>query len=103
MKAHEALIAWTPTYLDDEPTIGQVKVGLLMMADEAHRDWTAPYACTGGAAYLAVRDLRGKASIIRLLVEFIEIVVADGIDPRVAHREFLKVDEYAALFGDLQW
>jgi len=57
MKAHEALIAWTPP--DDSictATVGQVKVGRLLAADEA--DWTKPFACTGGAAFIETRKLR---------------------------------------------
>src|SRR5262245_3854508 len=30
------------------------------------------------------------------MLDFHTLVVGDGIDPMVAHREFLKIDEYAA-------
>jgi hypothetical protein len=90
MKAHEALIAWTPTFRDS-PTAGQVAVGTLRGGHE----WTKPYTTSGGAAYTATRQLRGEASALMLFIEFHTIVVRDGLDPQKVHQAFLKIDEYA--------
>jgi hypothetical protein len=95
MKAHEALIAWTPAYAADlhPATVGQVKVGPLL--GEGDADWTKPYAMTGGASEVALRSWRGDKSRARLFIEFHTLVVRDGIDPQVAHAAFLAIDEYA--------
>ena len=97
MKARDALIAWTPIHYADYDgprrlTVGQVKVGPLISGDA--RDWTEPYAHTGGAAYTRVRELRGAESALRCFVDFHHIVLRDGIDPQVAHEAFLAIDEY---------
>ena len=57
-------------------------------------DWTAPYAYTGGGAYTKTRALRRDASALMLFIDFADMVVRDGIDPLVAHRAFMAVDEY---------
>ena len=57
-------------------------------------DWTAPYAYTGGAAYTKTRVLRRDASALMLFINFVDMVVRDGIDPLVAHRAFMAVNEY---------
>jgi len=94
MKASEALIAWTPKtdVWDGDPRQGRIQVGKLLRDDE--RDWTSPYAYTGGAAYTVVRDMKGWQSIGMLFIEFHTIVTRDGLDPAVAHEAFLKIDEY---------
>jgi hypothetical protein len=96
VKASEALIAWTP--LDaDIPTRGQLEVGLLVSDND--RDWTAPYSHTGGAAHLDRRAMRGAESVIRLLRDFQYLVVEERLDPEAVHKAFLKIDEYAEMFG----
>lgn len=92
MKASKALIAWTPAGWDS-PTAGQVKIGRLLKYGES--DWAAPYDFTGGAAHMSTRKLDGAEAVARVFIEFNTLVVRDGIDPQVAHREFLKIDEYA--------
>lgn len=94
MKANEALIAWTPAHPGGrkEATSGQVKVGPLL--GEHDPDWTAPYACTGGAAYTHVRQATGWKSIAMLMIAFQGLVVGDGIEPKAAHEAFLAIDEY---------
>ena len=92
MEAREALIAWTPAHLANDPTAGQIKIGLLL--SEGDRDWTAPYASTGGAAYKERRTLPDDTSALMAFVDFHTVVVRDGIDPQVAHQAFLAIDEY---------
>jgi len=92
VKAYEALIAWTPRN-DRRPTAGQVKVGPLRREGES--DWASPFAMTGGAAWVATRELRGAQSVARLFIDFHTLIVRDRIDPALAHEAFLAIDEYA--------
>jgi hypothetical protein len=100
MKAHEALIAWTPADWPTGNTQGQVKVGPLITKEN---DWTTPFEYTGGAAYTERRDWRGQQSLAQVFIEFHTLVVRDGIDPQVAHEAFLAIDEYAeAISSDIK-
>lgn len=89
MKACEAVIAWTPSWMDDHPTRGMVKVG-----PKPIRGWADPYRFTGGAIDFDRSQLRGMESIAMLFIDFHTLVVRDGIDPQTAHEAFLAVDEY---------
>lgn len=93
MKAREALIAWTPqSWPSEKCYAGQVMIGPLLRDSDG--DWTAPCAYTGGAAYTKTRALRRDASALMLFIDFVDMVVRDGIDPLVAHRAFMAADEY---------
>lgn len=93
MKASEALIAWTPVYCEDSPAAGQIKIGRLL--DNMAPDWTSGFKFTGGAAYVERRNLEGWQAIALTFIDFHSIVLRDGIYPQLAHKEFLKIDEYA--------
>ena len=93
MKAKEAMIAWTPAFFEKYPTVGQVKVGPLLKKGDV--DWTKGYPFSGGAAEVTTRELTGDAALRQLFIEFNTLVVRDGIDPLVAHKAFLAIDEYA--------
>ena len=92
MKAHEAVIAWTPADWSGRDTQGKVEVGRLISDTEG--DWTAPYAYVGGAAYLAIRDSRGPEGVAQLFIDFHTLVVRDGLSPQAVHDAFLAIDEY---------
>jgi hypothetical protein len=93
MKAHEALIAWTPVDTPDaEDTDGKIVVGDIPYSTF---DWTQRFVATGGAAVPGRQDLRGDALKVALFLEFLEIVVRDGLDPQLVHEAFLVIDEYA--------
>lgn len=94
MKAAEALIAWTPSRMVDNPTAGQVKIGPLFQR-ELHNDWSAPYAKSGGAANVFWREIEGWEAVAFVFIEFNTLVARDGIPPEVAHEAFLNIDEYA--------
>ena len=96
MNASDALIMWTPAYatadLDAEPgthpMAGQVEVAHLRF----------PYG-----EYMRERGLLmddrlegyvGPELLAMLFIRFHTLVARDGISPEVAHREFLKIDEY---------
>ena len=82
MKYREALIAWNQN--------GEVKVGPY----KNNREWSQPYRNTAGAAFVGVRELSGEATERMIFMDFHMLVVRDGIDPKQAHAEFLKIDEY---------
>jgi hypothetical protein len=90
MKQVEAIIAWTPArWAELRPeTAGQVAVLPLAEAEAAKR-----YMMRSGAAS-GLKGLPEEARIGRLFIDFQTLVVRDGIDPQVAHRAFLAIDEY---------
>jgi hypothetical protein len=92
MKQIEALIVWTPVrWAELKPeTAGQVAI--LPAPDssgEAKR-----YMMRAGAGSSALAAMSDEARIARLFIDFQTLVVRDGIDPQVAHRAFLAIDEY---------
>ncbi len=91
MKAKDALIAWTPPQWD-RPTRGQIAVGPLLSKED--RDWTTPFAMTGGAAWVDRRKMTGLEAKAAVLVDFHTLVIVHGLDPHVVHRAFLAIDEY---------
>ena len=66
MKAHEALIAYTPADCDGDPAAGRVEIGRLVASEGP--DWTDPYLMTVGAAYYVRRNWRGYRSIAARVV-----------------------------------
>jgi hypothetical protein len=98
MKAHEALIAWTPAnWPVAGKTQGQVKVG--PQISDPHHDWTTSFSFTCGAADTARRTWRGDRSVAQVFIEFNTIVVRDGIDPQAAHKAFPVIDECAEFIS----
>lgn len=92
MKHTDAIIAWTPVrWADLKPeTAGQVVVlPAPDAAGEAKR-----YMMRAGASSSALATLTEEARVARLFIDFQTLVVRDGIDPQVAHRAFLEIDEY---------
>lgn len=94
MKASEAMIAWTPNFdhEDDNPTKGQVRVGPLVDADTP--DWTQGFTMTGGAAYVARREMPEWQQIAMVFIDWQTLVFGYKVDPEVAHQAFLGIDEY---------
>lgn len=92
MKHTDAIIAWTPVrWAELKPeTAGQVVIlPTPDTAGEAKR-----YMMRAGASSSALATLSEEARIARLFIDFQTVVVRDGIDPQVAHRAFLAIDEY---------
>ncbi|WP_036055064.1 hypothetical protein [Bradyrhizobium sp. URHD0069] len=87
MRLEDAVIGWTPEQWDWHPTAGRIDVGLI-------RDcrWTSIFGKTEGALAAEWRTMPNREKHMFQL--FILIVVAEGIDPQVAHAAFLKIDEY---------
>jgi hypothetical protein len=94
MKAHEAVIAWTPMSFNHKLTRGQVMIGPLTQEGE-RPDWAKPYVMTGGAISPKWREKRGTYLTTVVFVLFNTLVVRDGIPVDAAHEAFLAIDEYA--------
>ena len=89
MKMSNAMIAWTPSYYD-RPTDGQVEVG--PWPDDT--GWSDKYARTVGACNLGRSRLSKGERLALVFIDFNTLVVRDEIDPLVAHKAFLAIDEY---------
>jgi hypothetical protein len=107
MKAKDALFAWTPVHSDSirfDATRGKVRIGPLL--HEGDIDWTdhpVKYAFTGGASYIAWRACDPMRLLAMIFIEFNAMVVRDGIDPQLAHKAFLAIDEYRdAIAPDME-
>jgi len=94
---------WTPA-TSDRPDAGRVAVysrraHLARLA--ATGDRGADLLMSGGACwhdrYAPAQALWQRLAL--LMVDFHTLVVRDGLDPQVVHREFLKVDEYRRLIS----
>jgi hypothetical protein len=95
MKYRDCIIAWTPLSWPDHNTAGMVEVG-------PHPDRTGgsdKYAMTIGACWLARWTMPHWQQVALMLTDFHQIVVRDGIDPQVAHRAFLAIDEYRRVIS----
>lgn len=92
MKQIEAVIVWTPVrWAGLRPeTAGQIAV--VPTRDEAGVSSHYVMRCGAAASELAI--LSEEARIARLFIDVNTIVVRDEIDPQVAHRAFLAIEEY---------
>ena len=63
--------------------------------NNASRDFTR----SDGAVFDFWRKLSTEKRKTMVFVIFNTLVVRDGIDPKQAHEEFLKIDEYAKLIS----
>ena len=84
------VVAWTPAGDLDDPTAGKIRIG----HKAGNNAWSRPYAFVEGAVWVGWKDQPLAVRVVRMLLLFQAIVVRDGIDPQLAHKEFLKVDEY---------
>jgi len=77
----------------DADTAGKIEVG-----ERAGNDpWPRRYSKSGGSVYFRQRDWPGEMQAMQMLVDFQQMVLQDGMDPKVVHAEFLKIDEYRDL------
>lgn len=91
------MVAWDPNR--DGTKADRVKVG-------PHPDetgWSTEYRMSAGCAFTKWHSLSEGQKITQMLIDFHDLVVADGIDPQVAHREFAKIKGFAdAILGDIK-
>jgi hypothetical protein len=97
ISARRAIIAWNsekPSRLAPEGAVG---IGPYFGRGEP--DWTEPYDCTGGAAYVFRRELSGVEQDFHVMRDFHMLVCRYGVDPRVVHRAFLEIEEFRAIMS----
>jgi len=92
MKAHDAVIAWTPVARTDRPDAGQVAVRDIAMQQPG---WLRDRSSAIGAISADWKKLRGHELTKMVFVEFVTLTVRDGLDPQAVHEAFLAIDEYA--------
>lgn len=92
MKAEEAMIAWTSNaaYNENDPLRGKIEVG--PWPDET--GWSDKYSTTVGACYTGRHGIGEWEQTALVFIDFHTAVVGYDIDPKAAHKEFLKIDEY---------
>lgn len=97
MKAKEALISWTPNADDINRSVkGQVDVRHpVYLGGEKERD----HLYNSGSSCIERRKLEGREAALLVLADFHAMVVRDGIDPKVAHKELCKIDEFRAYIS----
>jgi hypothetical protein len=90
MKMTDADIVWVPAS-EDVPNAGTVRV-------EGHY---SGWRRTPGDRWMPASSLmpppkteKATHELLAMFITFNTIVVRDGIDPQVAHRAFLEIDEY---------
>jgi hypothetical protein len=94
MKLAHVMYAWTPT-TSDKSTAGTVRIG-------PHPDftgWTKRYLSCLGACMRSFNEASDDERLLMMLLDFHTIVVRDCIDPQVAHKAFLGIDEYRDLIS----
>src|SRR5262245_15600200 len=101
IKAADALIAWNG--IDDvgrqDSPPGAIAIGPLLEEDEG--DWAGCYENTGGAAHVFRRDMRDMEQKLAVMSDWYMLVYGYGINPYLAHRAFLLIDEYQAVIKQI--
>jgi hypothetical protein len=96
MRYLECMIAWTPAeppLARGKTTAGQVRVGPW---PDPHPRWSDDYVYTIGACFTDSHAMNAEQLKVRMLGDFVAVVM--DVDPRKAYREFLKIDEFRAIF-----
>ena len=91
----EIMIAWTPVGFEDRTTCGGVKVG--RWPDKTK--WSDGYLMTCGACDFDRQKMSKHELEKMMFIDFHTLVVRDGINPKDAHKEFLKINEYRKLIS----
>lgn len=92
------VVGWTPSHStpamdkmrsSDSPPIGAVKIG-----PWDKKGWWDAYESSGGCCDEDYRNGDLSYKVMLMFITFHTLVVRDGIDPQILHREFLKIGEY---------
>jgi hypothetical protein len=90
MKAIEAMITWEPA---DSGGPGRVLV--IRHADPDYgRSEDLGLQMSMGSCDAEWEEMSDRDRVLQLFLQFHSMVVYDGIDPQIAHREFSKIDEF---------
>ncbi|MCK1282238.1 hypothetical protein IVB46_44190 [Bradyrhizobium sp. 61] len=91
------MVAWNPKHstpaldrLGKAKPDGAVEVGI--WPDKT--GWSDDYDSTVGCCDTKRSGFSLEGKVAQMFIDFHTLVVGDGIDPKAAHREFLKIDEY---------
>jgi hypothetical protein len=94
MHLKDAMFAWTPLR-DDWLKTPKVRAGAVWVGPAPDsRSETSGLVMSTGAVFSHWRTLSDDERFIAMMLEFHTMVVRDLIDPKAAHQEFLKIDEY---------
>jgi hypothetical protein len=85
MHAGTTIIAWNPG-------TDQIKAGYC--ASDDWPVWVDAYAHTSAPAFLWLRTASDERMQSRLKADFIAIVFRDGVCPKAAYREFMKIQQF---------
>jgi hypothetical protein len=97
ISARRAIIAWNSDKRSRLAPLGAVGIGPYFGRGEP--DWTEPYDCTGGAAYVFRRELSGVEQDFHIMRDFHMLVCCYGLDPHLVHRAFLEIEEFRAILS----
>lgn len=95
ISACRAIIAWNWEKRVGEAPQGAVGIGPYF--GQAEPDWTQPYDCTGGAAYVFRRELSGVEQDFYVMRDFYMLIQGYGLDPHLVHRAFLELEEFQTI------
>lgn len=87
MKLKDAMFGWTPANRTNKPDAGCVEV--VQKGVETTR-----LSRTDGAKFSFWRTIPSEERLTRMFTLFRIMVIRDGIDPFVADRAFMVIDEY---------
>jgi hypothetical protein len=105
---HDAQWEWTPPQ-DADSDAPRRRPGVLVysrsrhLANPVNHGFMYWGATTKGSATAVGRDdetLPKWKAIALMMADWHAMVVRDGVDPQVAHREFLKIKEYRQLIAE---
>jgi hypothetical protein len=95
--ACRAIIAWNWQKHGSDAPNGAVGIGPYFGRGEP--DWTEPYDCTGGAAYVFRRELSGVEQDFHVMRDYYMLIHDYGLDPHLVHRAFLELKEFEFIIN----
>jgi hypothetical protein len=95
ISACRAIIAWNWEKCGGDAPKGAMGIGPFFGRGEP--DWTEPYDCTGGAAYLFRRELSGVEQDFHVMRDYYMLIHDYGLDPHLVHRTFLELEEFQTI------
>ncbi len=103
LTASDAVIAWTGNGEAPAPgktaPPGSIAVGPF----SAGARWADAHNHTGGAVYARRRKLRGVSQRFGVMCNWYQLVYVHGIDPYIAHRAFLEIEDYLEIIKEREW
>jgi hypothetical protein len=101
INASRAIIAWNWEKFGGDAPKGAVGIGPYFGRGEP--DWTEPYDCTGGAAYVFRRELSGVEQDFHVMRDYYMLIHDYGLDPHLVHRAFLELEEFRSIIKAMRF